>query len=658
MAVSFTIPTYYTAVDKFSGPVKAMERASASFGARLETVSAKSERWFRKLTPGLSDATKQMIGFASSAALVGAAIGSIKSIMDYESEIANLSAITGTSGAALDIFKNNIRDVSLATKESSINVAKAFTQIGNNAPELLKDASALAEVTKQSIILAQASKMELAPAADALTTIMNQFNKPAKEAKSVIDLLAGGMVIGSTDIDKVADAMTRFGGVASQVAGVSLEESVTAIEAISDKMKDAEKIGSQFKNIFLRMSSISVQDPKAIKDLKAAGVNIGIVESKTEPLINKLKELKKLQGIKGGLEHVFGTENLQSLIPLLNSTDKYSEMIKKLTTSEEAHNAAQKMADKNNDTLLKKLDHLKNKFVTMITTSNGASKGLNIFKKVIGFVADHLDGIVTIGVAVVGFFLAWKTIIIATRAAMIAYNVVLGINSALMGESAFVTYGNTVAYGAYRTAVLASEAATWLATTAQTALNFAMLANPIGLVIVAVAALTAAIIYLIYQKQMLTEEYKKGIEDKTSKALEREKQSVNMLAARYEKLGMSKSEAFNAATKYEQKEINRQRQETENKIKTMPYDEKRLALEAQAKDLAVQNQSLAQIRLDANQKQLINPMQAKSEATANNIALEVNVNNDGGQSSVTAKDKSKGGSNSFSLKPSLGSTYQ
>ncbi len=547
MAVKFTIPTYFTAVDKFSAPVRGMSSSVESFVSKTEMGLAKSERAFKRLTPAMGEASKQLVSMIGTAALIGGAFAGVafsgRAIMDYQTAIASLSAITGTSGKDLEKFESKIKQVAQETKSSSIDVAKAFTEIGNNSPQLLKDADALAEVTKQSIILAQAAKMELGPSADTLTSIMNQFNVPAMKAKSVIDLLAGGMVIGSTNIDAVADAMTRFGGVASQVAGVSMQESVTAIEAISDKMKDAEKVGTQFRNIFLIMSNIKGQDPKALKDLHAVGVNMDIVSSKTEPLINKLEELKKLMNRPGALEHVFSKENIQSLVPLLSSTDKYREMLKTLTTSEEAHNAAQKMADKNNATLARGIDMLKNKFVTWITTSEEAHKALRMVTEVTGFLADNMVAIFKVAGWVIGAFATWWFWIQTTKASIL---ILKGISNAFflidMIKYVASTQGITFAQAAW-------AIATQSVTDSVLALTVAMEANPIGIVIIAVAALSYGIYNLIAAHNALEEAFATGIEKSKIEQINKQRQAVDELTRSYQMQGMAYNEAHTLAVK-------------------------------------------------------------------------------------------------------------
>ena len=647
----FIVPSIFIAEDKYSSTLDKMANSTQRFNSKVESMHAKSTKAFNALTPSISEAGKQLLSYAGTAAVAAGIIGtakfSIDSLKNYETEIANLSAITGTTGADLDIFKVKINEVAKSTKESAINVAKAFTQIGNNSPQLLNDAAGLAEVTKQSIILAQASKMELAPAADYLTKIMNQFNVPAKEAGKTIDLLAGGMVIGSTDIDKVSESMLIFGGAAGQ-AGIKINESVTAIEAISDKVTDMSRLGTQFRNIFSRMEHASVLDKTAVTALKEAKVNMSLLESKTTPLIEKLRELKKLQNVKGGMVAVFNEENMQSLIPLLDSLPKYEKLLAQLNKEVEKGGIAQEMANKNNDTFSKKIDQLKNGWVNLLVSSEGARKGIDMIKNATDFVITNMGTLLNITKWVIGVMVVWKAINIAISAVILVSNIRLGISNALKLESIALLEGNVVAT---RVSIITEKlwaASMWisnlaitawsgvlgLATSAQIALNVAMTANPIGLIVVAVAALAAGIGYLIYQNQMLTAEYKKNVADKTITELKAETESVNKLAARYEKLGMSKEVAFQKALSWEKKEVSRQRVEVEAKLKTMPYNDERVAQESIAKGLAIDNQALTQIEYDTKMPSL-NPKLATQTAmtnsmntTTNNAQATITIHND------------------------------
>ena len=118
--------------------------------------------------------------------------------------------------------------------------------------------------------------------------------------------------------------------------------------------------------------------------------------------------------------------------------------------------------------------------------------------KVLSFLFNNFEKIIkVVKWAVIVFTSLWtitKLLTIAQAAATgatFAYNVVLGLSAALAGKSAFAVWGNTVAYGSYRTAVLLAQAATWLFSAAVWSVLWPILA------IIAAVALLAAGVYLM-----------------------------------------------------------------------------------------------------------------------------------------------------------------
>lgn len=103
------------------------------------------------------------------------------------------------------------------------------------------------------------------------------------------------------------------------------------------------------------------------------------------------------------------------------------------------------------------------------------------FKAITGFIMSHKT-----------VFLALAGVIGAIVISMKAFNVVQGISAVLAGEQAAATGLQTLALGVQKVALGASTAAQWL-------FNAAMDANPIGIVIIAIAALAAGLI-VAYKK--------------------------------------------------------------------------------------------------------------------------------------------------------------
>lgn len=487
--MAFVIPSVFTAVNKFSPTVMKMGNDLEGFIAKAENGVARSERAFRKLTPALSNMSKDILT-AFGAVAIGQKIlqgieFSAKSIMDYETELANLRAVTGVSGKDFDVFKIKIQEVAIATKKSAVEVSQAFTAIANNQPALLKDANALAAVTQSSILLAQASKMELQPAGEALTQILNQFQKGAMDAAKTVDILAAGSVAGSSEIRDTAAAIQQFGTVAAN-AGVKINESVALIELASKFEKGAEA-GTRLRNILLVMSTIKVQDPKALKDLHRLGVNMKVVSDSTLPLADRLKEISKISKDNAALFHVFGKENQALATGILSTADSFTTMLDAVNTQ----GMASKMATENNNTLSVALDQLKAAWVNMLTNSDKATSGLNTARTAVQFLAEHLDTIVSVGTKVILFFVAWKAWILLTKVALVGLRVVSGALFLVdMVKYIATTQGLTFAQAAW--AIIVSSCTSAMAT-----LNAVMLANPIGLIILAIAAMVAIVVVVI-----------------------------------------------------------------------------------------------------------------------------------------------------------------
>mgnify|MGYP003452772879 FL=1 len=76
------------------------------------------------------------------------------------------------------------------TGKAAPEIADTFKLIGSQAPQLLKDSDALADVTKAAITLSKASGMDVVDSGKAVTTVMNQMGVSADNAGHIIDAMA------------------------------------------------------------------------------------------------------------------------------------------------------------------------------------------------------------------------------------------------------------------------------------------------------------------------------------------------------------------------------------------------------------------------------------------------------------------------------------
>jgi len=112
----------------------------------------------------------------------------------------------------------------------------------------------------------------------------------------------------------------------------------------------------------------------------------------------------------------------------------------------------------------------------IVSALNIAGGALTLVAHAIQFVLDHLNVFVPIAAVVLGIWAAWNLVILAA-------NIITGVHTGLQA--------------ALTVAKIAGATATWIATAAQWAWNIAMVANPIGLVIIGIAALIGIIILVV-----------------------------------------------------------------------------------------------------------------------------------------------------------------
>lgn len=556
IAKGLTIPTTFTAIDGTKSAVKSMTNGLQSYVNKAEAISARSERAFRKLTPALGAATKQLLSYASAATVLAGLAFSGRAIMDYETAIASLQAVTGVSDKQLVNFKNEIADLSKVSGKSSIDVAKSFETIGSMMSEYLDDPRALRQIAEAGVTLSKASRMELEPTLMSLTSVMNQFGLKANQAADTIDRLTAGEIVGSLRTEQVAKSLQDFGANAYNT-NVSLAESVALVEALA-KQRPIENVGIDARNILLVMSSAKALDKKAKHSLRESGVDLDFLMDKTHSLSERLHELSKVQSNAVGMAHVFGERNVTAanvIFQQLDVYDDYAQRVKILSKSQE-------QAATNSLTLAATVGRLRDKWITIITTADSASYSLDKAKGIIGFVTDHMEGLASITFTVVGALTIWKVGNLALAGSLKLVSLWQGIQSAATGYSTYALEANTIAMraqtltlGVMTTATEAWSIMTALATGNMSALNIVMIANPIGAIITGIVILTAAIGGLVYMHRQLREEYEKELALRVTSNYEQEGRTIETLAQRYIKLGMSKEEALKKSIKFERESI-------------------------------------------------------------------------------------------------------
>ena len=232
----------------------------------------------------------------------------------FGAALGDLSAITGATGADLQFLADKSREFGKTTTLTAVEAAQAFKLIASAKPDLLESGAALAEVTEQAIILAEASGQDLPAAASALGASLNQFSSGAENASRFLNVLAEGSKRGAASIAETSEAL-KFAGVVAADAGLSFETTVAAIQQLSKVAIKGGEAGTGLRNVILRLAATGE------RDLDPAIVGL----SKALENLNK----KQLSTVK--LTEIFGLRSVVAAKSLLNQVESLRQLETQVT---------------------------------------------------------------------------------------------------------------------------------------------------------------------------------------------------------------------------------------------------------------------------------------------------------------------------------------
>lgn len=267
-----------------------------------------------------------------------------------EESAADLKALTGLDDDSIAWLKGQAQKLSttvteegIRIRQSSTEILEAYKLVGSAKPELLGNKEALAEVTKQTLILASASGMRLVDAVDATTLALNQYGDGADQAARYTNALAAGSKYGSAAVESQTKAI-KTSGVAAASAKIPIEQLIGTIETLGEKGIKDEIAGTGLKKFFLTLQTGSdTTNPKVVGLSKA------------------LENLSKQQMTAAEIKAKFGEEGYNVASVLINEAEKVDYYTKAVTGT----TVAIEQAMTKSETAAAKRDQAKNKLTEL-----------------------------------------------------------------------------------------------------------------------------------------------------------------------------------------------------------------------------------------------------------------------------------------------------
>ena len=370
--------------------------------------------------------------------------GAAETGMSFGQSMADLSSITGIVGDELEGLEANSRRFGKESGLGADAAARAYSLLASQIEISKIGIDGLNKLEEKSITLAHASGMSLDGAANALAGTINQFGLGAEAADRVINVLAAGSKYGAAEIEDLTQSFKVVGAAASAM-GLDVESTAGALEILSQANLKGSEAGTALRNIILKLNT-------------ELGIDLGETSLGTA-----LEALKPKLSDATYLSKVFGMENIAAAQFLIQNASAVDEMTAQLTGTAVAEEqaavrtatTAQRMLE-----LRASVDNIKIGFTEM----------LGSMAPYIALAMENADAIALMGTM--------------TKS---AYSGMTTLNQVVVKLT-----GNTILQNV---ATKAASAATAVWTGVQKVLNLVLTANPIGLVIAAIGALVAGVIY-------------------------------------------------------------------------------------------------------------------------------------------------------------------
>ena len=262
--------------------------------------------------------------------------------------LADLSAISGEAGEGLKRIEEYARASAKTFGGSAANSVESYKLLLSQlSPELTKVPKALQAMGDNISILSKTMGGDTTAAAEVLTTAMNQYGislsdpmEASRKMAEMMNIMAAAGKEGSSELPTIKVALEQC-GMAAKAAGVQFAETNAAIQVLDKAGKKGAEGGVALRNVLSVLSQGRFLPKDVQEELTAAGVNINALTDKSKTLEERLALLKGVMNDTALFTKLFGRENSNAAMALVQGTDEIGRYKAAITGTNTAVEQAQ-----------------------------------------------------------------------------------------------------------------------------------------------------------------------------------------------------------------------------------------------------------------------------------------------------------------------------
>lgn len=400
-----------------------------------------------------------------TAPLVGIGIKSVKTASEFEAAMSKVKAISGATGTDFKRLEDIAMRMGRTTKFTAIESAEALKYMGMAGWKTDQMIAGLPPIMN----LAAASGENLGTVSDIVTDALTAFGMKATDAGRFCDVLAAAATNSNTDVYKMGETFKYVAPVAGAL-GYSVEDTAVALGLMASSGIKSSQAGTALRSAFTRL----VKPTKEVeKGLAMIGLKADDFRGKSlHETIDILRD--SFQGLDGDQKAqiasmVFGQRAMSGMLGIINASEEdYNKLSKAIQNSS---GSAEEMANIMND-------NLHGDIVKLQSAIEGAA--IAIGKKLSPYIRDLVQKI--------NEWVDWFNELDPATQDMI---VKLGLFAAAIGPVVFVLGG----FLKHLTDIF-DFIGNFKGGLEILGKAFGFLTSPVGLVVVAIAAVIGVIVYL------------------------------------------------------------------------------------------------------------------------------------------------------------------